>query len=251
MGRVFASLVMIGALAVAIPAAAAEVVFSTGGTNATPGSKTFAGNDGTNVKVTAFSIDNTGKIVTGQLGQYSGGLGIQNSGGDNSHTIDNSGWKDFLLLSFDEYVVLNNATFTTNFRYNNGNCCLTDTDATIGAAYPFRMAWNADLSGLAGQNQSVLDAMGLLTSSNTSTGSPQTRDITTVNRGGTLWLVGAAFNNPDGLKDGFKFKSVAYNLAVPPPPPVPEPSVWITMILGFGMLGGAMRRRNREALAAA
>lgn len=251
MSKFFASLAAIGALAVTAPATAATVFFNGGGDNATSSSKTFAGSDGTQVKVTAFSIDNTGKIVAGRLGQWSGGLGIQNSSGDDSHTIDNSGWKDFLLLSFDEYVVLNNATFTTNFAYNNGNCCLRDTDATVGAAYPFGMRWNADLSGLVGQDQSVLSGMGLVTSGNTSTNSTQTRDLTPVNRGGTLWLVGAAINNPDSKLDGFKFKSATYKIATAPPPPVPEPSVWITMILGFGILGGAMRRRKRLALAAA
>ena len=35
---------------------------------------------------------------------------------------------------------------------------------------------------------------------------------------------------------------------VPPPPPaVPEPATWAMMILGFGMVGGFMRRRQRQA----
>lgn len=251
MSKVLASLVALGALAAAVPATAATVVFGSGGTNATNSSKTFTGNDGTKVKVTAFSIDNTGKIVSAGLDQWSGGLGIQNSSGDDSHTIDNSGWKDFLLLSFDEYVILNNATFTTNYEYNDGDCCLRDTDATVGALYQYGVPWNASQSGFLNQNQSILNSMGLLTSSSSSTYSTQTRDLTPTNRGGTLWLVGAAFNNPDSRIDGFKFKSATYSLAVAPPPPIPEPSVWITMILGFGALGGVMRRRNRQVLAAA
>lgn len=38
----------------------------------------------------------------------------------------------------------------------------------------------------------------------------------------------------------------------PPPPtvvPVPEPGTWAMMILGFGMIGGMMRRRARRAIA--
>lgn len=251
MRKVLASLATVGALAAAGPATAASVLFTTGANNSYVGSKIYTGSDGTQVKVTPFSVDSSGKIVGGQLGLWSGGLGIQNSSGDNSHTVDNSGWKDFLLLSFSNYVQLGNATFTTNYKYNNGTCCLSDTDATIGAAYNYGVAWNADLSTLIGQNVSVLSSMGLLASDSTSANSTQTRDINTANRGGTLWLVGASFDNPDALKDGFKFQSATYQLAIAPPPPVPEPSVWITMILGFGVLGGAMRRRNREAFAAA
>lgn len=252
MGKFSATLMAAGAMIAAGPALAAETVyFTTGATNSYVATKTYTGSDGTQVKVTPFSVDSSGKIVGGQLGLWSGGLGIQNSSGDNSHTVDNSGWKDFLLLSFSNYVQLGNATFTTNYKYNNGTCCLSDTDATIGAAYNYGVAWNADLSGLIGQNVSALSSMGLLASDSSSTNFTQTRNINTANRGGTLWLVGASFANPDSLKDGFKFKSATYQLAIAPPPPVPEPSVWITMILGFGMLGGLMRRRNRQVPAAA
>ena len=253
MRRILALLAAIGTLAVAGPVNAAKVVFNTGGSNATTSSKIFVGNDGTKVKVTAFSIDNTGKIVYGTLGQYSGGLGVQSGtkkSADDSHTVDNSGWKDFLLLSFDNYVVLNDATLTTNYTYNNNSCCLKDTDTTVGAAYTYGIQWNANWESLIGQNQSVLNSMGLLTTDSTSTLSTQTRDLTPTDRGGTVWLVGAAFNNPDSKVDGFKFKAVTYSLAAPPPPPVPEPSTWITLILGFGALGSFMRRRNRDALPA-
>lgn len=42
----------------------------------------------------------------------------------------------------------------------------------------------------------------------------------------------------------------------PPPPPgtasaVPEPGSWLTMLVGFGIIGSAMRRRPRAALARA
>lgn len=251
MGKVLGSLVALAALAAAGPATAASVLFTTGATGSYVGSKTYTGSDGTQVKVTPFSINASGNIVGGQLGLWSNGLGIQNSSGDDSHTVDNSGWKDFLLLSFSSFVELGNATFTTNYNYNNGNCCVGDTDATVGRATPTGFAWNGDLSGLIGQNASVLNSMGLYLSNSSSTNSTQTRDINPSDLGGTLWLVGAAFDNRDGKIDGFKFKSVHYTRATPPPPPIPEPSVWVTMILGFGILGGTMRRRGRQALASA
>lgn len=33
----------------------------------------------------------------------------------------------------------------------------------------------------------------------------------------------------------------------PPPPPIPEPSTWLMMISGFGLLGFALRRRRKAA----
>ena len=36
----------------------------------------------------------------------------------------------------------------------------------------------------------------------------------------------------------------------PPPPAVPEPGTWATMLLGFGLVGWAMRRRRRQTTAA-
>lgn len=242
MRKVLSSFAVLGALAAAMPATAATVVFNTGGTNTTASSKTFAGSDGTNVKVTAFSIDATGKIVAGTLGQWSGGLGIQNSTGDDSHTTDNSGWSDFFLLSFSNNVRVGDATFTTNFSYNDGTCCLRDTDATVGAGL-LGAPWASDLSGLVGQNESVLNALGLVSSNSSLTTATQTRNINTTGRSGTLWLVGASFNNTDNVVDGFKFKQLTYTVATAP---VPEPSTWALLILGFGAVGATLRKRKQQ-----
>lgn len=42
------------------------------------------------------------------------------------------------------------------------------------------------------------------------------------------------------------FKAGFFNMAGPPPPPVPvpEPATWLMMVLGFGIVGGSMRRRK-------
>jgi hypothetical protein len=45
---------------------------------------------------------------------------------DNSHTVDNSGTKDFVLFQFDRVVELDMAQFNTGWHNMN------DTDATIG-----------------------------------------------------------------------------------------------------------------------
>jgi hypothetical protein len=41
-----------------------------------------------------------------------------------------------------------------------------------------------------------------------------------------------------------------FNITSPPPPAVPEPATWSLMLLGFGAIGVAMRRRRRQLAAA-
>jgi hypothetical protein len=241
MRKLLTSTIAVGALAVASPAMAASVVFTSGGTNATTSGLTFAGSDGTQVRVTAFSIDTSGLITARTLGQWSGGLGID-GWGDSSHTADNTGTKDFFVLSFSNYVKIGDATFTTDYRFDIGTCCVgPDTDATVGAGM-FGTSW---VNSLAGQNQSVLNALGLYAEDTTATSDTQIRNINALSRGGTLWLVGASFTDttPD---DAFKFKALTYTVA---PPPVPEPSTWALLILGFGGVGAAMRKRKHQAVA--
>ena len=48
----------------------------------------------------------------------------------------------------------------------------------------------------------------------------------------------------------FQVKQNSYNLVGTPPPPgsVPEPATWAMMLLGFGGIGMAMRRRRKKGL---
>jgi hypothetical protein len=55
---------------------------------------------------------------------------------------------------------------------------------------------------------------------------------------GMMWLIGALY----GSDHNDYFKLDALNVTVFPT--VPEPSTWMTMILGFGFVGGTMRRRK-------
>jgi hypothetical protein len=52
------------------------------------------------------------------------------------------------------------------------------------------------------------------------------------------WLIGALY----GTDNNDYFKLSALNVTVFPT--IPEPSTWMTMILGFGFVGATMRRRN-------
>ncbi|MFA7604274.1 MAG: PEPxxWA-CTERM sorting domain-containing protein [Novosphingobium sp.] len=55
-----------------------------------------------------------------------------------------------------------------------------------------------------------------------------------------------------GTEDTAKFKFKNYVQFTPHYPPIPEPATWVTMIVGFGLVGTAMRRRpaGRPAQAA-
>jgi len=84
----------------------------------------FRGNDGhayshtfseggLSVTATGGSFDWDNKLVTDgvKVGQWSHGLGVKNSPGDNSHTVDGSGWDDVLFLNFDSTVWLKRIYF--------------------------------------------------------------------------------------------------------------------------------------------
>jgi hypothetical protein len=52
--------------------------------------------------------------------------------------------------------------------------------------------------------------------------------------------------NPDRYADYFKIKALDFTMSA-----VPEPSTWVMMILGVGMVGASMRRRRLEVSQAA
>ena len=54
-----------------------------------------------------------------------------------------------------------------------------------------------------------------------------------------------------GVPNGFPWSQEGYTLATfAPTSAVPEPATWSMMIVGFGVIGGAVRRRRPAALAA-
>ncbi len=189
--------------------------------------------------VSGWSINDSGNIAAARLGVWNEGLGVLNTSNDNSHTIDNSGFIDFILLQFDQVVELESA------RFNTGWHNMSDTDATIGfaiSALPFSMP--STLSGLS----SAFSLYGSDAGSgwgNTGNSGDSTRNINPAGNAGNLWLIGASFDSPDKKLDGFKLEKLKFTT---PPPAVPEPATWLMMILGFGLVGGVMRAKRRENL---
>lgn len=245
MRKISTAIAALATLTLAAPASAGEILLNGWSWDAGNDDRYYS--DGTvNVRVSAWSIDGNGIIQDSDLDRYSYGIGIDNDGSD-QHTIDNSGWRDFLLFQFDQSVVLDEAYFNNDIWHG-----FSDTDATIGYGdSPY--AWNSALPINGLPFVSTPD----LYSSNTSDYGDSERGINPDGYQGDFWLIGASFNNPDlnytwrdGWEgfDSFKLKKISYDLA--PPPGVPEPSTWLMLILGFGLVGGVMRRDKRKVEAA-
>ena len=248
--KTFTKAVLLSGLILAGSAAnAGTVTLTNGGTNA-QFAKSFS-NGEVNVRASAFSIDASNTIRSAKLSSWDHGLGVDNLNNDNSHTIDNSGWTDFVVFQFDKSVALTSASFQTGWHNMN------DTDASIGRLTVdwagLNLPWDTDLtSSLAGQNKSLLNYFNPYLSASLGNGN-QARAIGDGINAGNIWLISAALINPDAHKDGYKLKSFGYNVPTPPSVGVvPEPATWAMLILGMGLVGGAMRRRSaavREARA--
>lgn len=249
--RIGACTLALSALAAVSPANAAQVVFGMTGNTATTGSD---GNSvsynigGVRVRVSAWSLtapNAGGSVYDSYLGAYSTGLGATSGdedGSNNTHTVDNQNRYDFLLFQFDQAVDIVSATFTT---YAVGGAT-KDSDFTYGYGTT-NTAWNTqpNLNNMSYGSLSSLLNGGFTTVTGTSAGGARTVD--SLSRSGNVWLIGAAFANADGNIDAFKISNVTVNTTA-----VPEPATWAMMIAGFGLVGGAMRRRrSQENLAVA
>lgn len=213
-----------------VPAAASATSFDFTGLNVNTSNtygnvRTFVGSDGTKVEASAYSL-NGSTLSAAFLGQYVGGgnhqygLGVTNSGNDNTHTIDNSGWTDFVVLQFDKMVSVSELGL-----YGFGDTDLTWAVGTT--ATPF-------LSTLSFANYTALDnAFGTFNSSaGSNSSSYATRSVNGTM--GNLFLVAASTS---GSNDAFKLSSLTANVAA-----VPEPATWGMMMIGLGLAGAMMRR---------
>jgi hypothetical protein len=245
----------------AMPAQAATVVFdfgntagqanagSVGGTDAN--GRIFTATSGSStvrVRASGWSLDTSGVVRDSFLGIFSGaGLGVTSGddtynnvmGQGGTHSVDNRTRTDFIILQFDQKVKLDSGRFNA---INLTGLNYTDTDATIGYGNT-NLAWNAQ-PGLNNQNVSALNTLLPVANRYSVTGgsSSSTRPINASGFIGNVWLVSAAMagHNTDGKFDSFKFNSLKVNTVLT----VPEPESWAMMIAGFGLIGGAIRRRR-------
>lgn len=249
------------AAALASTAASAAVQFTipmSGSSSLTSdgGSRTYSLSDGLgntlNARVTAWSmatgtnnaLTSTSAISNARVGRYSTGLGVMNDPENagtyttNEHTIDNYLGRDFLIIQFDKPVEFVSGEFTP---YKLGSNSYYDLDYSLAVGF----ANYASIPSLNGKKYSDLKALfgnDIRTYADAATnGNTQTNSLNQIGRAGTIWLVGGAFSDPDTTKkfDAFKFNNLTVRV------PVPEPSTWLMMIVGFGFIGGAIRRQKQ------
>ncbi|MEG8039902.1 PEPxxWA-CTERM sorting domain-containing protein [Sphingomonas sp. LR60] len=251
-----------GALFAAMPAQAADFVINTA--TGTSNGKTIVSNDSRyaydtvnyavkssdgkstlNVRATAWTLLTNGTYQAAQIGSWgSNGLGIyqaNETASGNLHTIDNKNGWEFLVLQFDQAVSLQSAVLNpyqlSGNNYSDNDAFIArgtlgfSTAMTASALSTFAAGLNVDTSKQSG------DAWFNSNSDDYNGAAKQTYNLSP-SKGGNVWVIGGSYFGPDNKNDAFKLNSIAVTSAVP------EPTTWMTMILGFGMIGAAARRRR-------
>jgi hypothetical protein len=236
---------LIAAGIAAAPASAATIVFNTWNTSTdgTDGIVRAFSASGINVKATAFSYNSS--LSRAYLGDYgNAGLGVTNTSegngsSGNSHTVDNSSGKDFIVLVFDRAVNISGAILNP---YSVAGS--TDNDAFVSYA-TMSNAYSTDWSTISLSN-SVFATLNSNGKNVQGSGDSSLTNLMSGVSSGNVWVIGAARNGANGYWDnnidGFKLGSITVTASIP------EPATWAMMIGGFGLVGMSMRRRRRVAV---
>jgi hypothetical protein len=233
---------------VAVASSASAANFSLLGLSTNSGAFATQSSGGINVRISAWSLSGisgtSGTLQTSSLGQYGSGLGStssDDSGSNNTHTVDNENRRDFLVFQFDKQVSLIDALFTAfSLPSNTTNF---DTDFTVGSGTS-ASPWTSTLSlgGLTYAQLLTQLGNGLSSvagsASVTSAAPSATQALNPLNKYGNVWVIGSSFSNPDSKFDAYKLSNVQAVVAVP------ESATWMMMIAGFGIVGAASRRKR-------
>ncbi len=87
-------------------------------------SATFAGNSFSSIGVNdATNQITSATIQSGNIYRWGSGAGVVNSSSDNSHTVDGSGWKDYIEISFSQIVTMHEVKFSYFDAYDVEYSC--------------------------------------------------------------------------------------------------------------------------------
>ncbi len=229
------------AAAIATPQTASAQTVTFSGSSATDGTdgniRSFTVG-GLQVQASAWSYQGS-TLEQAYLGLYSSGLGVTNNDEGNgstnlSHTADNVGQSDFILLMFNQAVNISSARLTPYDVSSTPN----DNDALVAYAnfaHPFTSTPTALTVGSALWN--ALFANDYNVAGNMT--SPNWTSLNSTGLSGNFWIIGASRPNLDTNDDGFKLTAITVT------PAVPEPGTWAMMLIGFGGVGVALRRRRK------
>lgn len=244
------------AIGCAQAASASTFIFdTTSKTDSTTTSKNFAskatdGSSTLNMRVTAWHatdvLFNTNKdtISSAQLGLYTPGIGVMASNDSysgNEHQIDNLDGVDFVMLQFSQNVTLASISRTV---FQLDKISPSDSDAAYWADTKGAISTAANWNTAVDMTQYSVDE-SLWT--RVAGGSSASVTAVSPNVTASVWLVGADFLGT--RNDGFKLSGLS--VTTPTVASVPEPASWATMLAGFGVIGGAVRRRKALATARA
>lgn len=213
-------LIPAAAIALASSASALYLNLDTGGTSAGSSygnSRTFGPTMGVSATATAWTTtDGTASgFYASYLGQYSGGLGVTNSNNEH-HRVDNGGYKDFVLFSFNQSVILDKVVLGS---------ISGDSDLQV---------WIGNSSTAAG----LFVGSSEINNSGISSGS-RTADINAGDLVGQYILIGAKLSSSD---DAFKIKKLYFDKSSQSQS-TPDSGA-TAALLGLGLLGLAAARKR-------
>ncbi|KTT69406.1 PEPxxWA-CTERM sorting domain-containing protein [Sphingomonas endophytica] len=254
------------ALMAAMPAQAADFLIDTtkgassGNVNGNTITYSVTSTDGKstlNVKATGWSRGFDGNYTAGKVEAFDPwGLGVYQAGQNeqnrtNFHQIDNADGWEFVVLQFDQSVSLQSAVLTpfqlAGRNYIDDDAFIARGNASFASAMSNLTLRNLEASLNYDPSKQSGDAWFNSNSNNDVSVKPYgaTNQISnrqnynlSPDKSGNVWIIGGSFNGPDGFNDAFKLNQVKVSSGVP------EPMTWMTMILGFGVVGAALRRRR-------
>lgn len=202
--------------------------------------------DGVVVKVTGWSTPNgTSFFAASRVRRFSTGLGMcatsENTSSlcqDPQHAVDNSGYKEVLLVTFSTPVLLTEAIISA---------WETDFDATFWAG-------TGTIAPVTGQTFATLNALAAGSTADTGhsefSGTASDGQLRTVVLNPPIttpvsWLVFGAppVDTDDNKADHFKFKTLGFTV---PRQDTPEPGVLLLLGIGTALLAARARKHNAE-----